>query len=348
MGLGYIEEKKKPIAIMEYQNLGKSGLKISKIILGAMSYGKKSWRDWVLEDEETVMGLMKKAYDQGIRTFDTADMYSNGESERMVGRFLTKYNINRSTIVILSKCFHKTADDPKLEDNNMNWINRQGLSRKHIMDSVENSTTRLGTYIDVLQIHRYDKDTPKEEVMEALHDVIKSGKVRYIGASSMKAVEFAQLQFVAEKNSWTKFISMQNFYNLVYREEEREMIPFCDETGVGIIPWSPIARGVLARPAGESSLREKTDPLLTRQNFKGDDASLEIIKRVEKVAQNHGVSMAMVATAWVLSKGAAPIVGFNKPERIDEAIGALKLKLSNQDIKHLEEPYLPRPIEKYL
>jgi aryl-alcohol dehydrogenase-like predicted oxidoreductase len=323
-------------------------LKVSKVILGGMGYGKKSWREWVIEDEDTVLGLLKTAYDNGIRTFDTADMYSEGQSEVLIGKFLRRYNINRSTVTILTKCFNKTADDPSLDDTEVNWVNRHGLSRKHIMDAVEASVSRLGTYIDVLQIHRYDHDTPREETMEALHDAVKSGKVRYIGASSMRAVEFAQLQFVAEKHGWTKFISMQNFYNLVYREEEREMIPYCKETGVGIIPWSPIARGILARPANESSLREETDPLLKRQNFKGDDASLEIIRRVEKVAKDHNASMAMVSIAWVLSKGCVPIVGFNKPERIDEAINALKLKLSQDEVLYLEEPYHPRQVEQYL
>ncbi|CAN6648715.1 putative aryl-alcohol dehydrogenase Aad16p [Trichomonascus vanleenenianus] len=334
---------------MEYQRLGNSGLKVSKIILGAMSYGKSSWRKWVLEDEDTIMSLLKQAYDSGIRTFDTADMYSDGESEKLVGKFLKKYNINRSTIVILSKCFHRCDDDPAVSENTpANWVNREGLSRKHIFDAVEASVERLGTYIDVLQIHRFDATTPIEETMEALHDVVKTGKVRYLGASSMATYQFAQMQFVAEKNGWTKFISMQNLYNLVYREEEREMNPFCKETGVGLIPWSPIARGILARPAGEKSLREETDPMVTKQGVKESAASLEIIKRVEEVAKQKNISMAMVATAWVLSKGCCPIVGFNKPERIEEAIASLKVKLTDGEIRFLEEAYQPRPVYNWV
>lgn len=325
---------------MEFQNLGNSGLKVSKIILGAMSFGKKSWREWVLEDEEMVMSLLKQAYDSGIRTFDTADMYSDGESERIIGRFLKKYNINRSTVVIFSKCYFLIQDDPSLENNALNAINRHGLSRKHIMDAVDASVERLGTYIDLYQIHRYDPDTPREEVMGALNDVVKSGKVRYIGASTMRGVEFAQLQFTAEKNGWTKFISMQNYYNLVYREEEREMIPFCKENGIGLIPWSPIARGVLAKPLGaEASVRTKTDASISRHALDAIPSNQEVIKRVEKVAKDKGVSMAMVSIAWVLSKGACPIVGFNKPERIEEAIKALSVKFTDEELKYLEVPY---------
>ncbi|ANB13220.1 aldo-keto reductase superfamily protein [Sugiyamaella lignohabitans] len=309
-----------------------------------MSYGKKSWNEWVLEDEELVFSLMKKAYDVGIRTFDTADMYSDGHSEILVGKFLKKYNIPRSTIVILSKCYNKCDSDPSIENTELNWINRWGLSRKHIFDAVEDSVKRLGTYIDVLQIHRLDRETSKEEIMEALHDVVKSGQVRYIGASSMRATEFAQLQFIAEKHNWTKFISMQNFYNLVYREEEREMIPYCKETGVGLIPWSPVARGVLARPVGEGSLRSSTDKFAKFLKLGHAKEDQEIINRVEEVAKKRGISMAQVAIAWTLSKGTAPIVGFNKLERIDEAVEAISIKLTDEEISYLEEPYIPHPV----
>jgi aryl-alcohol dehydrogenase-like predicted oxidoreductase len=330
---------------MEFQRLGNSGLKVSKIILGAMSYGKKTWQPWVIEDEEEVFALLKKAYDEGIRTWDTANVYSNGQSEILIGKFLKKYNIPRSTVVILSKCFNRTDDDARVEENEYKWINRHGLSRKHIMDAVEKSVERLGTYIDVLQIHRFDPNTPKEETMEALHDVIKSGKVRYIGASSMKAIEFAQLQFVAEKNKWTKFISMQNYYNLMYREEEREMIPFCNETGVGLIPWSPIAKGRLARPLDSFST---TDRGATDKNpvpfYEGDD---ETVRRVEKVAKDKGISMAQVSIAWTLYKGCCPIVGLGKPERIEEAVAALKVKLTEEELKYLEEEYVAHAVRKY-
>lgn len=330
---------------MEYENLGKSGLKVSKIILGAMSFGNKNWRDWVMDDEDQIMKLLKHAYDRGIRTWDTADMYSDGDSERWIGKFLEKYNINRSTLTILSKVFMKCADDPNLEDNEMNWINRDGLSRKHIMDGVQASCERLGTYIDVYQIHRLDKSVPKEEIMEALHDVVKSGRVRYIGASSMRATEFAQLQFIAEKNNWTKFISMQNFYNLLYREEEREMIPFCQETGVGIIPWSPVGRGVLTRPLGESTTRLETDNMLKNLQFWKGDVSAQIIGRVQELATTKNCSMAMIAIAWALAKGTNPIVGFSSTKRIDEAIEALKIDFTKEEMDYLEEIYQPKPIE---
>jgi aryl-alcohol dehydrogenase-like predicted oxidoreductase len=292
-----------------------------------------------MDDEEEIFKLLKYAYDQGIRTFDTADTYSNGDSERLIGKFIKKFNINRSTIVILSKVCFPCDDDPDIVENEFKWINRQGLSRKHVFDAVEASVGRLGTYLDVLQIHRLDKSTSKEEIMEALHDVVKSGNVRYIGASSMRATEFAQLQFTAEKNHWTKFISMQNFYNLIYREEEREMIPFCNDTGIGLIPWSPIARGILARPSGGNSLRSESDPFIQVLNLGGSQSDKIIIGRVEDIARSKGISMAQVAIAWTIAKGCAPIVGLSSEKRIDEAVGAVKVKLTEEELKYLEELY---------
>uniref|UniRef100_A0A060T6X0 ARAD1B15466p n=1 Tax=Blastobotrys adeninivorans TaxID=409370 RepID=A0A060T6X0_BLAAD len=336
--------------MMEFGNLGKSGLKVSRVILGAMSFGKKDkWGDWVLEDEEEVFKLLKHAYDKGIRTWDTANVYSHGESERLIGKFIKKYNIPRSSIVILTKVHFYTEDDDRLANDQFKTVNRRGLSRKHIMDSVDASVERLGTYIDVYQIHRLDPETPKEEIMEALNDVVRSGKVRYIGASSMRGVEFAQLQFIAEKNGWAKFISMQNYYNLTYREEEREMIPFCNETGVGLIPWSPIAMGKLARPVGSTTVRTKTDHALQKNNSIGfniaNSASAEeIIRRVEQVANKRNVSMAIVAISWVLSKGANPIVGFSKTDRVDEAVAAVSFKLTPEETSFLEESYAPEPV----
>lgn len=309
-----------------------------------MSIGSKSWMDWVLEEEETVFKLLKTAYDLGIRTWDTADVYSNGESERLIGKFITKYNIPRSTLVILSKCYFPVSIDG-LENNDLNLVNRRGLSRKHIFDAVNASVERLGTYIDVLQIHRMDPQSDKEEIMRALHDVVSSGKVRYIGASTMRATEFATLQFIAEKHGWTKFVSMQNYYNLIYREEEREMIPFCNETGVGLIPYSPVARGVLAKSPGETSLRLDTDHLTKARKIGSQAGDAEIISRVEKIAKDKGISMAQVAIAWTLSKGTCPIVGFNKVERIEEAVAAVKFKLTDDEIKYLEAPYLPHGID---
>ena len=340
---------------LKYNNLGESGLKIAPIIVGCMSYGDKRWAQWVLEDEEKIFQILKRCYDVGLRTFDTADVYSNGKSEELIGKFIKKFNIPRDRIVILSKVFFPV--DPQTpgfslatRDNFpvLDYYNSQGLSRKHVLQAVQNSVERLGTYIDVLQIHRLDKDTPKKEIMKTLNDVVDQGLARYIGASSMKATEFAQLQFIAEQNHWHKFISMQNYYNLIHREEEREMIPFCKDnfiSKVGIIPWSPIARGVLTRPVDTNSENsrdklDKTFKLLHLDEL--TDADKEIISRVEKIAKDHKVSMAVVATAWVISKGCNPIVGLSSVERVDDILKATVLKLTEEDIKYLEEPYVPK------
>ncbi|ODQ77420.1 hypothetical protein BABINDRAFT_163448 [Babjeviella inositovora NRRL Y-12698] len=333
-----------------YTKLGKSGLKISRIIVGCMSYGTKSWDDWVIEDEEVIFGILNKCYAAGIRTFDTADVYSNGKSEELLGKWIKQFNIPRDRIVILSKCYcpvdaitpgfnFKTMDSfPK-----MDYINSQGLSRKHIFDAVEATVQRLGTYMDVLQVHRLDQDTPSEEIMKALHDVIGLGHTRYIGASTMKATEFAELQFVAEKNGWTKFISMQNYYNLLYREEEREMIPFCNRSEVGLIPWSPNARGILTRPASAQSDRAQSDGYMAVLGLKNlTEADLEILKRVEEVAKAKNTSMATIAIAWVLSKGASPIVGFSSEARVDDTLQAFAVALDDTELEYLEAAYEPR------
>ncbi|KZV85337.1 Aldo/keto reductase [Exidia glandulosa HHB12029] len=329
---------------MEYQRLGTSGLKVSKIILGCMSYGSPKWQDWVL-DEEKSLPMLKAAYDAGINTWDTADMYSNGASEKIVGKAITKYNIPRKKLVILTKCFFGiNEEDPSNLDHASTapeWVNQNGLSRKHIFDAVDASVARLGTYIDVLQIHRLDPETPPEEIMEALHDVVKSGKVRYIGASSMWAHEFATLQFTATLHGWTKFISMQNYYNLAYREEEREMIPFCNKTGVGLIPWSPVARGMLTRPYVQETLYGAAKAAKTREGAIDE----EVVNRVEKVAKDKGVPMAAVAMAWVLSKGCAPIVGLSSEKRIQEAVDALKIKFTPEEVKFLEDAYEPKKVQ---
>ncbi|KEF57873.1 alcohol dehydrogenase [Exophiala aquamarina CBS 119918] len=338
-----------------YKNLGNSGLKISKVILGAMSYGSPEWQGWVLNEEDS-LPLLEYAYKAGIRTWDTADVYSHGQSEQIIGKAIKKFNIPRENLVILSKCyFGVTEDSPSnaisvssVNDNDM--LNRVGLSRKHIIDAVDKSVARLGTYIDVLQIHRLDRSTPREEIMRALNDVVESGKVRYIGASSMAAWEFQELQNIADRHGWHKFISMQNYYNLIYREEENEMIPYCNHTGVGLIPWSPVARGALTRPyASRDTLREKTDNYLkTLIRSRDDKVDEEIINRVEEVAKKIGKSMAQVAIAWTLSKkDVCPIVGLNKPERIDEAVEATKITLEEEDIKYLEEPYQPKKRQGY-
>ncbi|KAK7553533.1 NADP-dependent oxidoreductase domain-containing protein [Phyllosticta citricarpa] len=339
---------------MEYVRLGKSGLKVSKVILGCMSYGSSEWQKWVL-DEEAALPLLEHAYKNGINTWDTADIYSHGRSEEIVGKALRQYNIPRHRVVILSKCYFGVAEDgtqPPIAASSTNggeFVNHVGLSRKHILDAVYKSVARLGTYIDVLQIHRLDRDTPMEEIMKALNDVIESGKVRYIGASSMAAWEFQMMQNIAARNGWHQFISMQNYYNLLYREEEREMIPYCKATGVGLIPWSPIARGVLARPwDSRGTTREQTDNFLkalirSREN----EVDKAIVDRVEEIAKKRGVSMTAVATAWCIAKGVSPIIGLSSKERIEEAVKNSNFKLQDEDFAYLEEPYLPKQIAGY-
>ncbi|KAH3663967.1 hypothetical protein OGAPHI_004681 [Ogataea philodendri] len=338
-----------------YTRLGNSGLEISKIILGCMSYGNKTWFPFILDQEDEVMEMMKKAYDSGIRTFDTACNYSNGDSERFIGLFLKKYNIDRRSIVILSKCYYPSTDNPEggnliLPNNEPGheYRNRTGLSRRNIIDSVEGSVERLGTHIDVLQIHRFDPNTPIEETMEALHDVVKSGKVRYIGASTMRAYQFVQMQSVAEAKGWTKFISMQGYYSLLYRDEEDELIAYCKKTGVGLIPWSPLAGGVLARPLDKAynSTDRSSDPFIAAMYGlstlnEGDKA---IINRVEELAKKYNVSMAAISSAWCIARQHYPILGLSKPSRIDDALQAIKINLTEEELKYLEEPYLPRKL----
>ncbi|OJD40718.1 alcohol dehydrogenase [Diplodia corticola] len=343
---------------MQYVNLGKSGLKVSKVILGAMSYGSSEWQEWVL-NEADALPLLKHAYDNGINTWDTADIYSHGRSEEIVGKALKQYSIPREKVVILSKCYFGVAEDgtqPPIAATGANdgaeYVNRVGLSRKHILDAVDKSVARLGTYIDVLQIHRLDRDTPKEEIMRALNDVVESGKVRYIGASSMAAWEFQLLQSIAATHHWHRFISMQNYHNLLYREEEREMIPYCRATGVGLVPWSPVARGALARPFASrgATLRDRTDNFLNAmvRGREGEaDADAAIVGRVEELAGKRGVSMAAVATAWVLAKGECPILGLSTKERIEEAVRNSNFVLSDDEIRYLEEPYRPKAIVGY-
>ncbi|KAI4684453.1 uncharacterized protein J4E84_006443 [Alternaria hordeiaustralica] len=334
---------------MQYVNLGKSGLKVSKVILGAMSFGSSKWQPWVLDEAES-LPLLEHAYKSGINTWDTADIYSHGHSEKIIAKALKQYNIPRNKVVLLSKCyFGVVEEDPSLgiasvSTNDGDMVNQVGLSRKHIFDAVEKSVERLGTYIDVLQIHRLDRGTPREEIMKALNDVIERGWVRYIGASSMAAWEFQTLQNIADRNGWHKFISMQNYYNLIYREEEREMIPYCQDTGVGLIPWSPIARGALTRPwSDRSSKRAETDKFLEMLVHGREDAiDKKIIERVEEVAKKNNVSMACIATAWTIKKGVCPIIGLSSKERIDETVKNSNFKLSDEDAKYLEEVYVPK------
>ncbi|OQD74699.1 hypothetical protein PENANT_c173G08555 [Penicillium antarcticum] len=310
---------------MEYIRLGKSGLKVSKIVLGCMTYGDPNWQPWIM-DEATALPLIKHAYDRGINTWDVADTYSNGRSEEILGTALKKFNIPRSKIVIMTKCFHGV-------DESRGPLDAAGFG---IND---------GTYIDVLQIHRLDRNTDMEEIMRALNDVIETGKVRYIGASSMAAWEFQMLQNIAEKHGWHKFISMQGFYNLLYREEEREMFPYCATTGVGLLPWSPLAAGVLAHAWTDRSDKREQQDVFLRALFRSseDRSAEEIVHRVSVLAHEKGISMAQVATAWVLSKeSTAPILGLDSVDRIDQAVEAIKVKLTAEEVAFLEEPYLPK------
>ncbi len=321
---------------MQYINLGKSGLKVSRLCFGCMSYGSKSWRDWIIEEAEA-KPFFKKALDFGINFFDTADMYSLGVSEEITGRALLEY-APRDQLVIATKVCQPVGDGP----------NDRGLSRKHIMDAIDASLRRLGTdYVDLYQIHRFDSQTPIEETMEALHDVVKAGKVRYLGASSMHTFQFAKMQFAAETNGWTKFVSMQNHYNLVYREEEREMIPYCREEGIGLIPWSPLARGFIAgnrnTAGGGETTRAGSDDFARNLYFK--EADFRVADRVAEVAAERGLKPAQIALAWMLNKPdiTAPIIGATKMLYLDDAVSALDITMSEPEMARLEEPYEPHP-----
>ncbi|KAI0064016.1 Aldo/keto reductase [Artomyces pyxidatus] len=336
---------------MPYVRLGGSGLKISKIILGTMQYGDPSWQDWVKGEEEACEHI-KAAYDAGIQTFDTADVYSNGYSEVILGKAIKKWNLPRDEIVVMTKVFFTVArtygenllTSGKNTDT-LGYVNQQGLSRKHIFDAVKNSLKRLQLdYIDVLQCHRFDPNTPVEETMQALHDVVKAGYVRYIGMSSCFAYQFHIMQNYAISHNLTPFISMQNHYSMIYREEEREMFPTLKHFNVGAIPWSPLARGLLTRPLSERTKRGDTDWFI--QNV-GKDAGVEdIINRVEEIANKKGVSMAQVSLAWVMSKEgvSAPIVGTTSVKNLHDLIEGVNVKLTEEEIKYLEEPYRPRAI----
>ncbi|TNY22485.1 Aldo keto reductase [Rhodotorula diobovata] len=344
--------------VTEYPRFGKSALRVSKVILGCMSYGNKGWANWVLEGEEALEHF-KVAYELGINTWDTANVYSNGDSERLVGQAITKFSIPREHLVIMTKLCMVVADDPhthpsKIRDPDQSgYVNRHGLSRKHIFDSVDQSLARLGLeYIDVLQVHRLPRDSSIEELMVALHDVVKSGKVRYIGMSSCYAYEFHAMQAFARENKLTQFVSMQPHYSAIYREEEREMFPTCDLFGAAIIPWSPLARGFLTRPHREqdSTERAKSDPNYARFVGLGNEAEEEALhlinEAVEKIAKDRGVSMAQVALAWQFSNPVvtAPIVGSTRIEALREAAAATHLKLTDEEVKAISEPYRPRGI----
>lgn len=320
---------------MEYTSLGSTGLKVSRVCLGMMSYGDPSWRDWIL-DEHEARPFVQRAADLGINFFDTADMYSLGVSEEVTGKLLESTFSRREDYVVATKVRFPVGDGP----------NDVGLSRGHILDSIDNSLRRLGLdHVDLYQIHRWDPDTPIEETMAALNDCVRSGKVRYIGASSMSAWQFAKAQHVADQNGWTRFVTMQNHYNLLYREEEREMAPQCRDMGVGMIPWSPLARGLLTRPRteGKATKRGATDHLTGGWYA---DSNHEIIDVVEEVADERGVSMAQVALSWVMSRPGvtAPVVGATKPGHLEDAVAAVELKLDDGEKARLEDRYRPRSI----
>jgi aryl-alcohol dehydrogenase-like predicted oxidoreductase len=322
---------------MQYTKLGTTGLEVSRVCVGMMSYGDPGWRDWVIP-EDAAMPFIEKAAEGGINFFDTADVYSLGVSEEVTGKLLKQTFSRREEYVVATKVFFPIGDGP----------NDGGLSRGHILDAVEGSLRRLGLdHIDLYQIHRWDETTPIEETMEALHDCVRSGKVRYIGASSMAAWQFAKAQYTADLGGWTRFVTMQNHYNLLYREEEQEMIPQCLDMGVGLLPWSPQARGLLTRPLEdrEATTRGASDHLTPKWFAEEND---DVIRVVEETAAARGVSMARVALAWLLSKPAvtAPIVGATKLAHLDDAIAAVELELSEEEIERLEAPYTSRSIAR--
>jgi aryl-alcohol dehydrogenase-like predicted oxidoreductase len=322
---------------MQYLNLGSSGLKVSRICLGTMTYGSSQWRPWVL-DEEASRPLIKQALEAGINFFDTADMYSLGASEEVLGRALKDFGGGREKVVLATKVFYPMGDGP----------DDRGLSRKHIMAAIDASLRRLGTdYVDLYQIHRFDPETPIEETLQALHDVVRAGKARYLGASSMPAWQFAKMLFTADAHGWTRFITMQNHYNLLYREEEREMIPLCLDQKIGVIPWSPLARGLLAGKRRSKTVRATTDSyghqLYGEQIGEADE---RVVDRLEEEARNAGVPPAQMALAWLLQKPAvaAPIVGISKAGQLTDALAALELDLPAEVAGRLEAPYLPHSV----
>lgn len=322
---------------MEYVRLGTTGLKVSHICLGCMTYGTPKWREWVLPEEES-RPFFKRALELGINFFDTADVYSIGVSEQVTGRALKDF-AKRDQVVIATKVCNPMGNGP----------NERGLSRKHIMDSIDASLRRLGTdYVDLYQIHRWDDDTPIEETMDALNDVVRAGKARYIGASSMYAWQFAKALYTADLHGWTRFVTMQNHYNLVYREEEREMIPLCRDQGIGIIPWSPLARGFLAgnrtRDKSGETTRSKSDAFGHNLYYREED--FKIVDRVGELAKERGVKPTQIALAWILQQPGvtAPIIGASKMFQLEEAVAALEIKLSKEECTFLEELYQPHPV----
>lgn len=328
------------VQLMEYVKLGNTGLDVSRICLGTMGFGdvKSGFHPWVL-DEENSRPIVKRALELGINFFDTANVYSKGTSEEYLGRALKDY-ANRDEIVLATKVHFRMHEGP----------NGAGLSRKAIMSEIDKSLMRLETdYVDLFQIHRWDYNTPIEETMEALHDVVKAGKARYIGASAMYAWQFQKALYIAEKHGWTRFVSMQNHYNLMYREEEREMLPLCKEEKIGVIPYSPLASGRLTRDWGESTYRSETDQAQKAKYDATADHDRIVVERVAEIAKKHGVPRVQIALAWLLQKEpvTAPIVGATKTSHLEDAVTALSVTLTPEDIAFLEEPYVPHPISGF-
>ena len=323
---------------MQYVSLGDTGLKVSRICLGCMSYGSKKWREWVLEEADS-LPFFRQALDAGINFFDTADIYSVGVSEEITGRALKKLGVRREEVVIATKVYNPMGDSP----------NERGLSKKHIRHAIDASLKRLGVdYVDLYQIHRHDSTTSMEETLEALTDVVNQGKALYIGGSSMYAWEFAKYLYLADQHGYSRFVSMQNHYNLVYREEEREMIPLCRAEGVALIPWSPLARGFLAgNRRGEDkgeTVRAKSDEFAHGLYYKEDD--FQVVDHVTEIAKKHGVPNAQIALAWILHKPGvtSPIIGATKAHHIPDAVKGSQIKLSSEEVAYLEAPYKPHPI----
>ncbi|KAJ7343724.1 NADP-dependent oxidoreductase domain-containing protein [Mycena albidolilacea] len=337
-----------------YTRLGEAGIRVSVPIVGCMSFGSSQQRPWIL-DEEPSMEVLKAAWDRGLTTFDTANIYSNGESERIIGKFLKKYEIPREKVIIATKVHHVVVVgdmtkfgflDPSLRTHR-DYVNQNGLSRAAIFNSVDASLKRLDTpYIDLLQIHRFDPNTPVAETMRALHDLVLSGKVRYIGASSMRTWRFAEMNHVADKNGWTQFVSMQGEYNLLQREEEREMIPYCKAHGIGLIPYSVLAAGNLTRPVDEQSLRSQTNKG-TAFEYKLTDADKAIIGRVQEVAEKKGCTMSQVALAWVQLKVDSPIIGLASVKNVERS-AEKGVELTPEEAKYLEELYVPKADRGYV
>jgi len=322
---------------MKYRLLGKTGVCVSEICLGTMTFGSRKWRDWVLEEEES-RPYIRRALEFGVNFFDTADMYSQGVSEEILGRALKDFGPSRDRLVIATKVFNPMGDDP----------NQKGLSRKHIRHAIEASLRRLGTdYVDLYQIHRFDPLTPVEETLAALDDLVRAGKVLHIGASSMWAWQFAKMLFTSDARGWSRFVTMQNHYNLIYREEEREMMPLCADQSIGLLPWSPLARGFLARDIKSETVRAKTDEY-ARNIYGGElvNADRAVHDAVSRVAEGRGVPRAQVALAWVAQKAGvvAPIIGVSKPHHLEDAVAALSLKLTAEEIAAVEAPYVPHAV----